>query len=68
MRKGEGCHKVVFFKIHVVGEDFLLGHAATEEFEEGFDRVAKAAHAGLAVADVRGGGDSGEEALGVHGG
>ncbi len=45
-----------------------MGHAAAQEFDECFDRVAKAAHARLAVADVRGGGDSGEEVFGVHGG
>ena len=44
-----------------------MGHAAAQKFDECFDRVAKAAHARLAVADVRGRGDSGEDAFCVHG-
>jgi hypothetical protein len=65
-RPREGCKQVLILKVLVVGKDFLMSHTAAEEFEEGFNRVAKAANAGFAMANVRGGGDSSEKVFGIH--
>jgi hypothetical protein len=58
--RGELEHGVnVFtFEVFVIGQDFLMGHAGTEPFEHGFNRVTQATDAGFAVTDVRVDGDA----------
>jgi hypothetical protein len=50
---GDGGAQVSRFEVGIVCQDLLLGHVAAQQFQQKFHRIAQAADARFAVADVR---------------
>ena len=56
--QGKHCQQVVAFEVIVVGENLVVSHAGTQQFQQKLHRIPQPSHARLAVTDLRVDGDS----------